>query len=217
VSLPHKDYTLPVPDLSPRPDNQGRLARRAGRGNDADYWNLCIAPRWAALAAAYEASPGDAYAAWHYLDSHPAFWEFGQQSAAEVLLDRRPRNHVSLLEYEYAFQRGAVEIIPRKVNPATGYPDEQADLNTRLEWGYEFGPMNLLPRNDGSGPAHGDWRNDGSGPAHGDWHHDWPLDGTAATYEQAVIDVALKVWTHYGNDRVIVDAVPVRVLTRPAR
>jgi len=201
VGLPHKDYVLPVPDLSPRKDDPGRdddpgrvmpsLAwrRRDGYGR---YWDLCVVRRWAGVVAAYEASPDDVRAAWHYLDGHPVFWQFRRQPAADVLLSGSPRDHVSLLQHGYAFQRGLIEITPHKVNPAGESREDGAEPGARLEWWYEFGPVDLLPRHEAGVPVPGAW-------------HDWLLDGAAPVYEQAVLDVALKVWTHYGNDRAIVD------------
>jgi hypothetical protein len=191
VNLPHKDYALPVPDLSPREDDPEQVARGRAwrrRSSYADYWELCVAGSWADVVAAYEASPDDVHDAYYYLDIHPAFWRFREPP----LLSGLPQDHVSLLDHGYAFYHGAVEITPHKVNPATGCQDDDGGLNTRLEWWYEFGPRDLLPRSEDSGPVQATW-------------HDYLLDGGAATYEQAVIDIALKVWTHYGNDRTVVD------------
>jgi hypothetical protein len=191
VNLPHKEYVLPAADLTPREDDLEQVARGRtwrGRSSDAEYWDLCVARPWAAQVEAYEASPDDTHAAFYYLDDHPAFWRFRDQPADAAV----PANHVSLLEHGYAFWHGAIEITPHRVNPATGRQEEDPALNTRLEWWYEFGPADLLPRDEAGMPVQGHW-------------HDYLLDGGTATYEQAVIDIALKVWTNYGNDRAIID------------
>jgi hypothetical protein len=191
VNLPHKEYVLPVPDLSPREDDPEQIARSRTwrrRSSYENYWTLCVADSWAAVVAAYEASPDDVHAAYWYLDNHPVFWRFREPP----FLSGQPRDHVSSLEHGYAFRRGLIEIAPHKVNPATERQEDDDMLNTRLEWWYEFGPHDLLPRDEAGVQVQATW-------------HDYLLDGGAATYEQAVVDIAYKVWEHYGNDRVIVD------------
>jgi len=192
VNLEHKPYVLPVPDLSPRdddPDQAVRGRRWRSRSSYGEYWELCVAGSWASVVAAYEAAPGDVHAAYYYLDEHPAFWRFRRPP----LLSGLSLNHVSLLEHGYAFYHGAIEITPHKFSLATGRQEDDAELNTCLAWRYEFGPADLLPRDEGHGVT-----------VQGHWH-DWLLDGGAPTYELAVIDIALKVWTNYGSDRTIVD------------
>lgn len=191
MPLPHKDYVLPVPDLSPREDDpeqaaRGRHWRR--RSSHTEFWDLCVAGNWADVVAAYEANPDDVHAAYWYLDAHPVFWRFREPP----LLAGLPLDHVSLLERGYAFQRGLIEIEPHRVNPATGCQEDEPGLNTKLEWWFEFGPYDLLPHDESGVPVQGTW-------------HDWMLDGGAATYEEAVTDIARKVWVNYGNDRAIVD------------
>ena len=212
MSLPHKDYVLP--DVATGPDEgdprwheahlpgketgamgstplrneQGEIYAYQWNGLEPGFWRGfwrdVIADEWARIVAEYEAEPDDAFAAWHYLDHHPVFWRF---------TDRRenlPVNHVGRLEHEYAMTRGWPEITPHKVNPETGHIEDDKKLNTRLEWWYEFGPWPLGVEGDEHRCA---------------WH-DHKLDGGAATYEQAVTEMALKVWTHYGNDRQVVDS-----------
>ena len=165
--LPHKDIMLPEVDLSFDDDPPGHYA---------EYWRLCFAEAWAENVARYEENPDDAYAAWWYIDGHPAFWQFSQPRP-----DEYPPNHISRLEGEGALTRGWPEIIP--------FRDEEGTV-----WGYEFG-MRTLFREDLGG-----------GIAIFDTCHDWELDGSARTYEGAIIEIAKKIWENYGNDRRVVDS-----------
>lgn len=212
MSLEHKDYELPEVDLShDEGDPRWHEAQASGlplgamgstplyradgtihayqwNGLEPDfwkgYWQACITGEWAKIVAGYEADPDDAYWAWTYLDHHPVFWRFSQEKRPEY-----PANHVGRLEHEYAMTQGWPEITPHKVNAETGRFEDD-NLNTKTEWWYEFGPQPLHPDEHGvQVPT-----------------HDYKLDGGADTYEQAVIDLARKVHTHYGNDRRIVDS-----------
>lgn len=175
--LPHKEIVLPEIPLDP-PTDTGRSATWW-----REYWQDCIAGRWTETVAAYEANPEDVFAAWYYLDGHPAFWRFRKNRAWT------PPAHFGNLQYEGAMSSGWPEITPHKVNPATGEVEDDESLNTKLEWWYEFGPWELAPDDPGDHCT-----------------HDYRQDGGAETYEEAIIDIAKKVWTNYGNDRRVVDS-----------
>lgn len=212
MSLEHKDYVLPEVNLShDEGDPRWHAAQASGlplgalgstplyredgtihayqfNGLEPDfwkgYWQACIADEWARIVAEYEASPGDVYCAWTYLDHHPVFWRFTKERRSDY-----PADHVGRLEHEYAMTRGWPEISPHKVNAETGcFEDDKP--NTKTQWWYEFGPWSLHPDEHGGHVS----------------THDYKLDGGADTYEQAVVDLARKVWENYGNDRRIVDS-----------
>jgi len=179
--LPHKEIVLPEVDLS-HDEGDGIHLKP---GHFAEYWRLCFKEAWTETVARYEASPGDVHAAYWYVDGHPAFWQFSQPANEEY-----PVNHISRLEAEGALvhllrdgalRQGWPEIIP--------FRDEKG-----IAWGYEFGYRDLLP-NDPSYP----------GPEF-DTYHDYEFDGSASTYEEAVIEIAKKIWANYGNDRRVVDS-----------
>lgn len=205
--LPHKDIVLPGVDLShdegdtrwheaggkssiPAYKTDGTVLHYTwtglGPGFYAEYFQICVERSWARIVADYEADPDDVHAAYYYLGGHPVFWKFD--------LDRRhrdyPDRHVSHLIHGDAWQRGLIEVTPFKICPETGAVETDAARNTVVRWWYEFGPVDLLP---GDYDVHAVW-------------HDWPLDGDAATFEQAVADIARKVHEHYGNDRRVVDS-----------
>lgn len=210
----HKDYVLPEilldPDegseswhlaqaATPPPDDEsgtftpvpgpdGKVHRYTWNGLQPgfwhDYWQDCIVDPWAKTVAGYEADPDDVQSAWLYLDYHPAFWHFDKKTR-----DSYPPTHLGRLKYEHNILEGWPEIIPHKVCPETDAIEDDHSLNTRLQWWYEFGPWNLFPDEHGTYAI-----------------HDYKLDGGADTYEQAILDVARKVWENYGNDRQVIDS-----------
>lgn len=206
--MEHKDIVLPEIDLShdegdPKWHAAGGKMSTPVYGKDGgiisyrwnglhpghyrEYWELCIKDSWHETVAQYEADPGDVHNAYWYLDSHPVFWEFKTSGHEDY-----PRNHVSRLESGNAWLRGLIEIDPHKVHPETGRVDEDKSLNTMTEWWFETGPMDILPRETPHGKEQAKW-------------HDYRLDGGAATFEEAVIEMARRVHEHYGNDRRIID------------
>lgn len=206
----HKDIVLPEVDLS-HDDGDPRWHEAGGKftepvldegnatgrrrwtglnpGHYAGYWQLCVVENWQEAVAAYEANPQDVHAAYWYLDAHPAFWGFKRWSAGH---EDYPDNHVSFLEHESAWLRAMIEISPHKVCPETGKIEDDPARNTKIEWWYEFGPYDLLPRDEHGSSIQSHW-------------HDYLLDGGADTYEEAVLEIAAKVHKFYGNDRQIID------------
>ena len=198
--LPHKEIVLPEVDLS-HDEGDPRWHEAGGhwsvpvgwdKGGNVSWWRMTglapgfwagywplIADSWTDTVRAYEAHPDDAFLAWHYLNEHPAFWRFGREVREEL-----PWNHLGRIQRDGAMVEGWPEITPHKVCPETGCIEDDESLNTRLEWWYEFGPWAL----------------------EGHSVHDYELDGGAATYEEAVIEIAKKVWSEYGNDRRVVDS-----------
>lgn len=156
-------------------------------GNHARFWKEVIRDSWIETARKFEDDPEDIYRAWCYVDSHPAFWRFREPYAHQR---DYPRNHVTFLQWEGTLRAGWPSIEPHKVNPDTGHAEYLSTLNTQLEWWYEFGPYMLHPGEHGELVP----------------FHDTSLDGSAPTYEQAIVDIAGKMWEHYGNDRRIVDS-----------
>ena len=195
----HKDYELPMVSLThdeadPEWETYGETGHKI-EGEDgktyyrwhrppgvhSNYWAV-IQDNWKEIVEQYEAHPLDFYSAYHYLDSHPVFWKFNPHPQDT----KREANHLMYLEHEYGVMRGIL-IFPVKCSEQHKIEDD-ADLNTKTEVWYEFGPVTLIP--DEYGNSH--------------WH-DYFLDGGADTYEQVIVQVAGKVWKHYGNDRRIID------------
>lgn len=206
MPLPHKEIVLPAVDLSHDEGDPRWHAARGKRstpvhgsdgqvlhyrwnglhpGHYAAYWHLCVAGPWEETARAYEARPGDAFSAWMYADSHPAFWKFREARPGY------PVNHVSALTASGALTRGWPEVTPHQVCPETGRPENDPACNTRTEWRFELGPEKLLPEEDCPSPP--------------PWH-DYALDGGGATYEEAILALARAIYDNYGNDRRIVDS-----------
>lgn len=158
-------------------------------GTYAALW-LVRQEEWDDIARDYEQRPGDFYRAHQYIDSHPIFW-----TSRDFRSDELPPNHVLRINDDTGIARGCY-IYPVLVNPATGHIDDDDTLNTATRIWYEFGPIDLLPTDHGGGG----------------WicaaYHDYELDGGADTYENVIIEIALKIWTKYGNDRVICDQLP---------
>ena len=198
--MSHKDYVLPEvslthdeadPEWEVYGDHGHKIEGGDGHtyyrwhrppGVHADYWETCVRNGWAEIVAAYEADPQDFYAAYRYLDKHPVFWAFKPHPQDT----ERAVNHVGYQEHEYGITR-AIEIYPVKCSGRHRIEDDEAQ-NTKTELWYEFGPVDLIPGEYGN--TH--------------WH-DFLLDGGCDTYEEAVTEIAAKVWEHYGNDRAVVD------------
>lgn len=204
--LPHKEIVLPEVDLSHdegdprwhdsggqdstpeyREDGTVKWYRWNGLapGHYREYWQLCVVESWTETVDRFEADPDDAHSAWWYVDTHPVFWRFTRERS-----DDYPASHVSRLEHEGTLRQGWPDIVPHKVCPETNCIEDDADRNTRTQWWYEFGPWSLHPDEHGVHVP----------------THDYPLDGGADTYEEAIIEIAKKVHEHYGNDRRVVDS-----------
>jgi len=138
---------------------------------------------WRETAAAYEAGPGDFANAWHYLNAHPIFYRFQTWGATDGL----PRQHERHLISEQGLDR--VEVYPIRVDPRTGRRHRKARHNTTTRLFFEFGPVAWADTSDVN-------------------FHDHLLDGSATTYEKAIVKVARRVHRAYGNDRRNVPATP---------
>lgn len=202
--LPHKDYELPLVSLThdeADPEWDGSVTgvsstpiRDDGEGVyypwhrppgvHSNYWSV-VTDEWRKTVKAYEADPADFCNSYYYLDNHPAFWKF---LAHPNDREGREPNHIMFLEHEYGVTR-SLYLYPVRCNPQTHRVEEDSSLNTKTEIWYEIGPMDLLP------DEHGYCNH---------WH-DYLLDGGADTYEQAIVEIARKVWEHYGNDRKIIE------------
>jgi hypothetical protein len=94
VSLLHKPIELPRVSTGPYP----------GRHYDfAESW-AGVAGYWGRVVAAYEGEPGNFRLAWHYVNGHPAFWVFHQETLTGL-----PVDHCQRLNTEYGFHE-AVEV-----------------------------------------------------------------------------------------------------------
>lgn len=138
--LAHKDYVLPEVDLSqdqgdpewagesmvPEP---GRTTFRWLRapGAYSQMWQG-IQDEWRCIVEDYERFPADFGRAWHYVDSHPAFWTFTGPSSSGL-----PSGHVVLLEHSWGMHRA--------VDVSVGRVDE--DLPAMV--GLEAGRVSLHP------------------------------------------------------------------------
>jgi hypothetical protein len=209
----HKKITWP--DIATNPDdgdpeytgNEWEPGDELDASGEPTYYHYHLAPgtyagiwlmrqeEWDDIARDYEQHPGDFYLAHQYIDSHPIFW-----SSREGFTDSElPPNHVIRVTDDTGITRGCY-IYPVKCNPANQTIEDDETLNTHTMIWYEFGPIDLLPQNHG-----------GAGTLCAAYH-DYELDGGADTYEQAIIDIALKIWTKYGNDRQICDKLPVNAI-----
>lgn len=176
--LRHKPISLPTlaTKIGPDDDHDERQARRLSRLY-RDLWRA-TRDNWYDTARTYEANPGSVYNAWRYLNDHPIFWKLTRWPTDE---DRGlPREHARYLIDDQGMD--LVEIGPHRVNPDDRRVSEDKALNTRLEWWAESGEWG--------------WSDD---PVNR--YHNYKLDCGGATYEEAVIAMARKVWKHYGNDR----------------
>lgn len=156
----------------------------------ADIQNDRIA-LWQKVVADYVAQPTDFVNAWHYLDQHPAFWQFHPTD-----LPVEQRFHERYLADTGGVKR-CVDIMPVKVNPLTHRIDDDDNLNTQNEVWIEFGKYPL--------PSGGD-DDDVS-------FHDYELDCGGPTMETAIIRAAHLVAVVYGHDRMVCDGRYPRPVT----
>lgn len=207
MSLVHKPITWP--DIATKPDDgdpdyagEEMVPGELDANGDPKWYRYLQAPgtyvgiwlmrqeEWVQIVRAYEQNPGDFYNSYRYVDSHPIFW-----TTREFRSDELPPNHIIRITDDTGIMRGC-DIYPVLVNPATQRIEDDDTLNTATRIWYETGPIDLLPQDHG-----------GAGTLCANYH-DTDLDGGAGTYEEAISDIALKIWAKYGNDRVICDKLP---------
>lgn len=176
--LKHKLIRLPELDTTPPPGrdwNKDTLY--------ADVWRY-RQEEWADTARTYEANPRSFHNAWHYLNNHPIYWRLKRWAIGDGV----PLFHARHLDDGGAFNDGSVWSHVARVNPETGSIHEDKALNTRTEVWLETGEWSWPD------PGHED-----------DWqeshYHNPGLDRGAASFEEAVVRMAHKVWKAYGNDR----------------
>jgi len=143
---------------------------------------------WEETVRAFEQNPGDFYNAYHYLDSHPAFYYFHQlgKLTAEERIHERHLEHDGLVTE-------SLHVMVVKVNPETERREEDEELNTKTVIWVEMGKRGW-PKHPTDDPHTWDHR----------WH-DIDLDCGGDTYEQAIITAAIYLHHAYGNDRTICD------------
>lgn len=133
--------------------------------------------RWERIARQYEANHDDFYAAFRFLNNHPAFY-------------RWPSDNLSRDERYLIHDRGVsygLDMMVVKVNPKTRRIDKPNRLNTKTEVWLEL----MVP-----------WW--GASDNHVSMHW-WEADIGGDTYDQAVIRLARNVHKLIGNDRRQVD------------
>lgn len=144
---------------------------------------------WTEACRAFEQEPWDFCNAYHYLDHHPAFWSF----YGDGRLSPEIRLHHKHLHRDWGINR-AVSISVVKVDPVTGQIEDDETRNTLTEVWLEAGKIGW-PRE--FTPEH---------TQDGHWH-DPDLDTGGETFEEAIINLAVRVHTRYGNDRRVCDEV----------
>jgi hypothetical protein len=186
------DVVFPDVDTSPVGGQTGVIC-----GEWVTAW-VEIRAGWLRTVAAYAAEPGDALAAWNYLDRHPAFWCFWQGA----WFDPAPRNHVFRLSTggagngvgrQFHFEMRAVDPDRAEINL------DDADRNTAV-WPYaEFGPSDPFAARHWCGHA-----------ARSDDGTIRTVAGTAAgpTLDAALIRAAGLLRAAYGDDRRVCDSDP---------
>lgn len=212
-----KRYQLPEIDATDTEEDRAGLlvtdGRRIFSGPMYPVLQRARERSWGELVSAYEFEPEDFYNAYHWVNAHPIFYRWRLPAAygdldedgLPVLVQPEIVYHERHLEHDEGVSQLDIGVL--KVDPATGrvemrtatdgedegkeIPDELR--NTKTEIWYEVGPW-LWPRD---APEH----QRGDLPLAGIGQHDWQLDGSADTYEQAIIDVARKLHDRYGNDR----------------
>jgi hypothetical protein len=149
---------------------------------------------WAATVANYAADPDDMDAAWEYLQSHPIFWSW------VLPLDLADVDPMELDEAQWA--RVEAESL---LNRSSGMyqliidtsrwrePDATSPTSRDTAIRLEHGPM-LWPLDVHAEHRAGFWP--GGTPS-----HDPDLDVAERTWEAAILALAVKVRTKYGDDR----------------
>lgn len=186
ISLP----MIPCENNEPEPDWHQLLHRHCDDTSAHDWESLYQSIQehriesWEKTARTFEATPGDFYNAWNYLDSHPVFWRFhgeGQRPTAERIHERYLMHDRRLMD--------SITIDAVKVNPNNHRVADDRELNTLTQVWIEMGKWGW-PGTETGDPHNRD--------AH--WH-DPDLDCGGDTVEQAIITAAIHLHTAYGNDR----------------
>jgi hypothetical protein len=138
-----------------------------------DLWQWQRA-EWDETVRAYETNPGSFYNAWHYLEAHPIYWRL--MHAPE---DASKPAHWRNVDdgWGVAFN---VSMYVMRVHPETRKVTGDPALNTHTEIWLETGENG--------------WPDNSS-------YHNYRIDCVADTYEEAIIRMARRVHSHYGNDR----------------
>lgn len=173
--LPHKPYVLPVLGSDNEKDTCSWMPQRDVRLMYVHLQERRIA-RWEKLVRAYEANPEIWQSAWQYVDEHPIYWH---------LRDPQGPEHERNLVHTYAANRYDVEMTVNPVQPRSHHVSGVEERNTVCEVWAESGPRYWRTPED--------WAAGTS--------HDWELDCGGATFEQAYVNLARKIWEKYGNDR----------------
>ena len=114
------------------------------------------------------------YQAWWWLHYHPAFF--------------RQYDGLTEGDEKEGFFTG-LDISVQKVNPLTGYIDDNKTLNTQVEFWLENGPWERVADH-----LDEDIYGNGEMPS-----HDFNLDCGGLSYEQAILEMAKLVKKHYGD------------------
>lgn len=192
--LEEKPIVLPV---IPCNDERIRESWAQDEGREDGTWGELFADvqgihdkEWRETVRAFESNPLDFYNAWHFLDGHPAFWQFdGDRSQTP-----QERIHHRRLMRDHGITR-SVDIAVVKVDPITRHAEDDDALNTHTQVWVEMGKW--------------EWPTSKPIDEHSlrDAHfHDTDLNCGGDSFEQAIIVAAICLHTVYGNDRVICDS-----------
>lgn len=184
--LPHKLVVFPDLDTQPRWIGPGER-RFGGKDLHKRLWDYARRD-WTDIAETYEANPYSFYNAWRYLNHHPMYW---QLTGAPVVTGHdddgnavTSLNHAARLVHDNGIT--GIDVFVVRVDER-GVRQADPALNTRTEVWLETGEVAWVTSPFGTQP--------------GDRYHNYKIDTSAATYEEAVIRLARKVWKAYGNDR----------------
>lgn len=185
MGLTKKDIVFPdVP-------HHGRIGGIMGDTPWKTMWQVTC-NEWRRTVDAYETDPGDFYAAWYYLDEHPAFWRFRHGPTDAQPYSLRRRLHRKHLEVQGGINR-CVRISVHKVNETTRSTEDGPPLETEIwvETGQYSWPKEVNPKDPETFDS---------------IYHDHLLDTGGPTVEDAILRTAHNVWQVYGNDRRVCDA-----------
>lgn len=130
---------------------------------------------WANTVKAFEANPSF-YNAYMWLQYHPLFYWFGHGRHETVQV------HEKYLIDDRGLSDCGLEFSVQRVDPETEAVSDDPARNTAVRFWYEV----CITK----------W-----GTGRDERVHDWPRDGGAPTYEEAVIQAAKKIHAKYGNGR----------------
>lgn len=173
-------------------DMQGnRIYTDLGRTSWKSLWGI-YCNQWRHIVDEYEAAPGDFYAAWQYLDHHPAFWGFRHGSADPKPYSLRRRLHLKHLIKGDGIRR-CLNITVVKVNAETRSTEDPGQMETEvwIELGRQSWPQEINPKDPETLDS---------------VYNDYLLSTGGPTVEVAILRAAHNVWEVYGNDRRVCDA-----------